>query len=86
HNRLAENGWTTRKNSRGHTEWIPPPHLDTGQPRVNNFHHPERHFTRRQAEETGEDEAGPTGAAEAEQTGQTRQAGQARETGNAGPS
>jgi hypothetical protein len=24
------------------TEWIPPPHLDYGQPRVNNFHHPEK--------------------------------------------
>ena len=41
-NRLAEKGWTTRKNARGDTEWIPPPHLDYGQPRVNTFHHPER--------------------------------------------
>ncbi|MDQ1322383.1 MAG: hypothetical protein QG655_3630, partial [Actinomycetota bacterium] len=24
------------------TEWIPPPHLDRGQPRTNNLHHPER--------------------------------------------
>jgi len=40
--KLAERGWTTRKNSRGQTEWIPPPHLDRGQPRVNNFHHPEK--------------------------------------------
>jgi hypothetical protein len=39
---LAEQGWTTRKNSRGHTEWIPPPHLDRGQPRTNTFHHPEK--------------------------------------------
>ncbi len=39
---LAEQGWTTRKNSRGETEWIPPPHLDRGQPRTNNFHHPEK--------------------------------------------
>ena len=39
---LAEQGWTTRKNSHGHTEWIPPPHLDRGQPRVNTFHHPEK--------------------------------------------
>ena len=22
-------------------EWIPPPHLDHGQPRINTFHHPE---------------------------------------------
>jgi hypothetical protein len=41
HHPLAECGWITRKNSRGQTEWIPPPHLDRGQPRVNNFHHPE---------------------------------------------
>jgi Domain of unknown function (DUF222) len=40
--KLAERGWTTRKNSRGETEWIPPPHLDRGQPRVNTFHHPEK--------------------------------------------
>jgi hypothetical protein len=39
---MAEQGWTTRKNSHGHTEWIPPPHLDRGQPRVNTFHHPEK--------------------------------------------
>jgi hypothetical protein len=39
---LAEQGWTTRKNSHGDTEWIPPPHLDRGQPRVNTYHHPEK--------------------------------------------
>jgi len=39
---LAEQGWTTRKNAYGQTEWIPPPHLDCGQPRVNTFHHPEK--------------------------------------------
>ena len=42
HNRLAEKGWTTRKNAKGDTEWIPPPHLDYGQPRTNTFHHPEK--------------------------------------------
>ncbi|HEY1841759.1 MAG TPA: HNH endonuclease signature motif containing protein [Mycobacterium sp.] len=41
-NGLAETGWTTRKNARGDTEWIPPPHLDHGQPRINTFHHPEK--------------------------------------------
>ena len=40
--KLAEQGWTTRKNQRGQTEWIPPAHLDHGQPRVNTFHHPEK--------------------------------------------
>jgi hypothetical protein len=39
---IADQGWTTRKNSRGETEWIPPPHLDRGQPRTNSFHHPEK--------------------------------------------
>jgi hypothetical protein len=42
HHPLAEQGWTTRKNHHGDTEWIPPPHLDYGQPRVNTFHHPEK--------------------------------------------
>lgn len=26
-------------------EWIPPPHLDHGQPRTNGFHHPEKSLT-----------------------------------------
>jgi len=41
-NRLAEKGWTTRKNAKGETEWLPPPHLDYGQPRINTYHHPEK--------------------------------------------
>ncbi|WP_415822864.1 HNH endonuclease signature motif containing protein, partial [Mycobacterium senriense] len=41
HHRLLEKGWTTRKRANGDTEWIPPPHLDRGQPRTNTFHHPE---------------------------------------------
>ena len=40
--KLAEQGWTTRKNAHGDTEWIPPTHLDRGQPRVNTFHQPEK--------------------------------------------
>ena len=40
--KLAEQGWTTRKNRHSQTEWIPPPHLDRGQPRINTFHHPEK--------------------------------------------
>jgi hypothetical protein len=40
--KLAERGWTTRKNQCGNTEWIPPPHLDHGQPRINTFHYPEK--------------------------------------------
>jgi hypothetical protein len=44
-NRLVEEGgWTTRKRRDGRTEWIPPPHLDTGQSRVNDYHHPEKYL------------------------------------------
>ncbi|WP_205850484.1 hypothetical protein [Mycolicibacterium sp. CR10] len=39
---IEKTDWATRKNSRGHTEWLPPPDLDTGQARTNNYHHPER--------------------------------------------
>jgi hypothetical protein len=42
HHPLAEQGWTTRKRKDGTTEWIPPAHLDYGQPRTNTFHHPEK--------------------------------------------
>jgi Domain of unknown function (DUF222)/HNH endonuclease len=41
---LAEKGWRTIKLANGQTEWIPPPHLDHGQARTNNYHHPERFF------------------------------------------
>ncbi|MGC1805209.1 MAG: HNH endonuclease signature motif containing protein [Mycobacterium sp.] len=41
HHPLAEQGWTTRKLKNGDTQWIPPPHLDHGQPRTNTYHHPE---------------------------------------------
>jgi hypothetical protein len=44
-NRLVEEGgWTTRKRKDGRTEWIPPPHLDSGQARVNDYHHPEKYL------------------------------------------
>jgi hypothetical protein len=39
---LNPHGWTTRKNTHGDTEWIPPPHLDRGQPRTNTYWHPEK--------------------------------------------
>ena len=42
-NRLVtDDGWRTRKRKDGRTEWIPPPHLDTGQRRTNDYHHPEK--------------------------------------------
>ncbi|QLC28214.1 HNH endonuclease, partial [Mycobacterium tuberculosis variant bovis] len=40
--RLVETGWKTRKNAKGDTEWLPPAHLDHGQPRINRYHHPEK--------------------------------------------
>jgi Domain of unknown function (DUF222) len=42
HRMLQPRGWATRKNTHGDTEWIPPPHLERGQPRTNTFHHPEK--------------------------------------------
>lgn len=43
HHRLLKPGsWITRKDTKGDTQWIPPPHLDNGQPRTNTFHHPEK--------------------------------------------
>jgi Domain of unknown function (DUF222) len=51
-NRLVEDGgWTTRKRNDGRTEWLPPPQLDTGQPRVNDFHHPEKYLVDRDDED-----------------------------------
>ena len=42
HRMLRPGGWSTRKNTHGDTQWIPPAHLDRGQPRTNTFHHPEK--------------------------------------------
>jgi hypothetical protein len=42
HKLVELGGWRTRKRKDGTTEWIPPPHLDHGQPRTNTFHHPEK--------------------------------------------
>jgi hypothetical protein len=39
---VTEQGWTTHKRHDAVTEWIPPPHLDYGQPRTNTYHHPEK--------------------------------------------
>jgi hypothetical protein len=58
HHPLAEQGWTTRKNQHGETEWIPPPHLDHGQPRINRFHHPEK-LLRDEDDEDDEDDDEP---------------------------
>jgi Domain of unknown function (DUF222) len=42
HHKLLDMGWRTRKLPDGTTEWIPPPQCDHGQPRTNNYHHPEK--------------------------------------------
>jgi HNH endonuclease len=44
-NRLVEHGgWTTRKRHDGRTERLPPTHLDTGQARINDYHHPQHYL------------------------------------------
>jgi hypothetical protein len=40
--KLMEKGWKTRNRVNGDNQWIPPPHLDHGQPRTNSYHHPEK--------------------------------------------
>jgi hypothetical protein len=63
-NRLVNatpNGWTTRKRPHDNrTEWIPPPHLDRGQSRINYYHHPEELL---RAHGTDDDDQQPTPAA-----------------------
>ena len=56
HRMLQPGGWFTRKRKDGETEWIPPPHLDRGQPRTNNFHHPEK-LLRNDDDDDDDDEA-----------------------------
>lgn len=44
-NRLVEQGgWSTRTRQDGRTEWLPPPQLDTGQTRINDYHHPDKYL------------------------------------------
>ncbi|WP_193048070.1 HNH endonuclease signature motif containing protein [Mycolicibacterium baixiangningiae] len=42
---VEKTGYTTERPGNGRTHWIPPKHLDTGQPRVNNYFHPHRYLT-----------------------------------------
>jgi hypothetical protein len=42
HQLITPGGWATRKGTDGTTEWISPPEQGTGQPRTNDFHHPEK--------------------------------------------
>jgi uncharacterized protein DUF222 len=51
HRMLDNTEWSTRKNTTNQTEWLPPPDLDTGQNRVNGYHHPERYLLRDEEDE-----------------------------------
>jgi hypothetical protein len=53
---VENTGWTTRIRKDGRTEWIPPPELDTGQTRVNDYHHPERMLNPHNDDDQDEDE------------------------------
>jgi hypothetical protein len=53
---LHETGWTVRKRKDGRTEWIPPPNLDTGQARINFYHHPHRYLVPDEHAGTDEDD------------------------------
>jgi hypothetical protein len=61
--RVKPGGWRTRKRRDGRTEWLPPPALDTGQRRVNNYHHPERYLI---PDEHATENSGDDGDAEGE--------------------
>ena len=40
--KVGPGGYRTRRRAKDNrVEWIPPPHLDDGRPRVNGYHHPE---------------------------------------------
>lgn len=39
---VGPEGWTTQINAHNDVEWIPPPRLDTGRARINDYHRPER--------------------------------------------
>jgi len=55
---LCSQGWKTRKNHHGETETLPPPHLDTGQPRINYYHHPEKLLRDNDSGDTGDPDDG----------------------------
>ncbi|KUI04884.1 hypothetical protein AU188_09685 [Mycobacterium sp. IS-3022] len=52
--RVKPGGWRTRKRNDGRTEWLPPPQLDTGQARINNYHHPQRYLIPDDGHDDGE--------------------------------
>ena len=42
HQKLLDQGWTTRRLPTGDTQWIPPPQLPLLSPGTNELHHPEK--------------------------------------------
>jgi hypothetical protein len=42
HHKLLDEGWRTRLDPHGRTEWIPPPHVEGSGPTINSYHHPKR--------------------------------------------
>ena len=59
HHHLTEHDWHTAQDPRCDTEWIPPPHLDSGQSRTNPYHHPERYLKRQKRGDEDDDEGDP---------------------------
>jgi hypothetical protein len=53
---VDDGGWTTTINAHGQVEWTLPPHLDTGQTCINDYHRPERMLNRKDDEPDEEDE------------------------------
>ncbi len=47
HKLVKPGGWQTIRGADGQTVWIPPPELDVGQARTNDYHHPERFLRQR---------------------------------------
>ncbi|AFM19004.1 protein of unknown function DUF222 [Mycolicibacterium chubuense NBB4] len=62
---VTPDGWTTHMNNHCEVEWTPPPHLDTGQTRLNYHHRPEKLLHPPEDPET----RGPNTAAPVESTG-----------------
>ena len=56
---VDDGGWTTTINAHGQVEWTPPPDLDTGQTRVNDYHHPERMLNHDEDDEDDEPDQEP---------------------------
>ncbi|WP_418002500.1 DUF222 domain-containing protein [Mycobacterium sp. PDNC021] len=57
-NRAADTGgWTTTTGPDGRTHWTPPPLLDVGQPRTNEYHHPTLYPDEQEGDGDGESDS-----------------------------